>query len=322
MNKEEQDILIAKVICGEASLQEINQFNKLLESDAALKSEFEKSKIALNKFKEIPEFNSEEAWMKMKSRISKNHTKRFQLNPFIRTIAATLIIVGIGSLLLVKIKQSQNKIAISTQNETKKEKLPDGSQISLNEASSIEYDFSKKENRTIKLKGEAFFEVVHDENKPFIVEVDDLTITDIGTSFLVSENEKLNEVTVSVEEGIVLLEQNKTKMELIAGEKAIYNAETGKIDKLKINHKIRPLYASKILKFNRTPLIDAIEDINSMYGTNIIISTKQIQSCEITASFTDENPDIVLQVICETLHLDMKKNNTQIILSGIGCNQP
>jgi ferric-dicitrate binding protein FerR (iron transport regulator) len=322
MNKEEQDILIAKVICGEANLEELNQFNQLIDADVSLKSEFEKSKIALNKFKEIPEFNTEEAWMKMKNRISKNQTKRFQLNPFIRTIAASLIIIGIGSLLLVKIKQNQNKIAVSTQNQTIKEKLPDGSQISLNKESSIEYDFSKNENRTIKLKGEAFFEVVHDEKKPFIVEVEDLKITDIGTSFLVRENEKQNEVTVSVEEGIVLLEQNKTKIELLAGEQATYYAETGKIVKLKIPTKIRPSYASKILKFNRTTLNDAIENVNSMYGTNIILSSKQIQNCEITASFTDENPDIILQVICETLHLDMKKNNNQIILSGIGCNQP
>ncbi len=322
MNKEEQDILIAKVICGEASLQEINQFNKLLESDASLKSEFEKSKIALNKFKELPNFDTDAAWIKMKGRINTKQEKRFQLNPLIRNIAASLIIVGIGSILLVKIKQSQNKIDVATQNQTTKEKLPDGSQISLNKESSIEYDFSKNEKRIIKLKGEAFFEVVHDEKKPFIVEVEDLKITDIGTSFLVSENDKQNEVTVSVEEGIVLLEQNNSKIELRAGEQATYYAETGKIDKLKINNKIRPSYASKILKFNRTTLNDAIENINSMYGTNIILSTKQIQNCEITASFTDENPDIILQVICETLHLDMKKNNNQIILSGIGCNQP
>jgi transmembrane sensor len=322
MNKEEQDILIAKVICGEASLQEINQFNKLLESDANLKSEFEKSKIALNKFKELPDFDTDAAWKKMKGRINTKQAKRFQLNPLIRNIAASLIIVGIGSLLLVKIKQNQNKIAVATQNHTTKEKLPDGSQISLNKESSIEYDFSKNEKRIIKLKGEAFFEVVHDEKKPFIIEVEDLKITDIGTSFLVSENDKQNEVTVSVEEGIVLVEQNNSKIELRAGEQATYYAETGKIDKLKINNKIRPSYASKILKFNRTTLNDAIENINSMYGTNIILSTKQIQNCEITASFTDENPDIILQVICETLHLDMKKNNNQIILSGVGCNQP
>lgn len=322
MNKDEKDILIAKIICEEASNDELEKFNLLLESDLQLKKEFEKSRLTFNKFYEIPKFDTDAAWLKMKAQISSKQAKKIKINQFIKTIAASLIIIGISSLLLIKIKQKQNKIAISTQNQAKTEKLPDGSRVSLNKESAIEYDYSKSDNRTIKLKGEAFFEVVHDENKPFIVEVDNLKITDIGTSFLVSENTTLKEINVSVEDGIVQLENSNTTMKLFAGEKAIYHAETGKIDKLKISQKVRPNYASKVLKFNRTPLIEVIENINSTYGTQILISSKQIQNCEITASFIDENPDIILQVICETLHLDMKKNNTQIILSGVGCNQP
>jgi hypothetical protein len=66
--------------------------------------------------------------------------------------------------------------------------LPDGSVVKLASNTTIFYDFGHQAvDRTIYLRGEAFFSVATDASKPFIVRVRDLTIKVLGTSFGVRE---------------------------------------------------------------------------------------------------------------------------------------
>ncbi|GAB3349277.1 DUF4974 domain-containing protein [Arachidicoccus ginsenosidivorans] len=66
--------------------------------------------------------------------------------------------------------------------------LPDGTKVWLNAASSLEFpaSFAHLKTRTVKLEGEAYFEVVHNSNQPFTVQTAHQTIEDIGTAFNVS----------------------------------------------------------------------------------------------------------------------------------------
>jgi ferric-dicitrate binding protein FerR (iron transport regulator) len=63
--------------------------------------------------------------------------------------------------------------------------LPDGTKVWLNVASSLGYsaDFVTDSVREIKLTGEAYFEVKHDEKHPFIIQTGNMKIRDIGTTF-------------------------------------------------------------------------------------------------------------------------------------------
>ena len=62
--------------------------------------------------------------------------------------------------------------------------MPDGTQVWLNVGSRIEYDRTYgKENRELTLTGEAYFDVVHDENKPFIIHTRQMNVKVLGTVF-------------------------------------------------------------------------------------------------------------------------------------------
>jgi ferric-dicitrate binding protein FerR (iron transport regulator) len=66
--------------------------------------------------------------------------------------------------------------------------LPDGSVVKLESNTSISYAFGKQTaDRTVYLKGQAFFSVAADASQPFIIRVSDLTIKVLGTSFAVRE---------------------------------------------------------------------------------------------------------------------------------------
>ncbi len=100
-----------------------------------------------------------------------------------------------------------NKInTLATANaETYKLRLPDGSFVWLNAASSISYSAQLIENgkRNIKLKGEAYFEVAKDKDHPFVVQTDKQEIEVLGTHFNVNAYKDEPVVTTTLLEGSV-----------------------------------------------------------------------------------------------------------------------
>ena len=75
--------------------------------------------------------------------------------------------------------------------------LPDGTNVVLNSASQLSYlnNFGEKVRR-VQLNGEAYFKVAHDEKHAFIVQIGDLEVKVLGTSFNVSAYEDAKDVTV------------------------------------------------------------------------------------------------------------------------------
>lgn len=86
--------------------------------------------------------------------------------------------------------------------------LSDGSSVSLNSGSRLAYNrLFGSSNRRIRLRGEAFFDVAHNET-PFVVETFNGTVTVLGTRFNVRawDSDDVPETIVALEEGSVLLE--------------------------------------------------------------------------------------------------------------------
>ncbi len=101
-----------------------------------------------------------------------------------------VLITGAGLYWLPGRKPQQQKMArlneVSTKNGSKsKVVLPDGTQVWLNSGSKLAYanDLTNEATREVTLSGEAFFEVVHDEQHPFIIHTQSFDIKDIGTAF-------------------------------------------------------------------------------------------------------------------------------------------
>jgi transmembrane sensor len=83
-------------------------------------------------------------------------------------------------------------------------KLPDGTIVTLNSESEINYTDGFGDNvRFVNLKGEAYFNVAHNEEKPFIVKTGDIATEVLGTSFNVHAFPDENTMTVAVVEGKV-----------------------------------------------------------------------------------------------------------------------
>jgi transmembrane sensor len=81
--------------------------------------------------------------------------------------------------------------------------LPDGTKVWLNAASTLRYPatFSSLLERRVVLNGEAYFEVIHNEKQPFVVETAGLRVKDIGTKFNINSYTEEPEVKTTLLEG-------------------------------------------------------------------------------------------------------------------------
>jgi len=123
--------------------------------------------------------------------------------------------------------------------------LPDGSKVWLNSGSTLIYPaVFVGDTRTVTLMGEAYFEVAHNTQQPFIVKALDNEITVTGTHFNVSAYRDAREIKTTLVEGGVVVTKNNTRLTLAPGQQAISPFESNEIQKLDVD----PFYALAWIK--------------------------------------------------------------------------
>ncbi|WP_127132878.1 FecR family protein [Pseudoflavitalea rhizosphaerae] len=107
--------------------------------------------------------------------------------------------------------------------------LPDGSEITLNANSRLEYHPGFREHRKIRLHGEALFSVAHNKSHPFSVSTSDsLATTVLGTRFNIQSYDKSQETRITVVSGIVAVNRGKQCLDTLTRSQAIRYQRTAK----------------------------------------------------------------------------------------------
>lgn len=314
------------MLTGEATPEQVREleiWKQSSEENHVYFAEMEKVFISIE-LTDANDYEVANAWEKVKSTLEEDKTVKrgtmhlYQASWF-RVAAMLFVIVGVSWLLFMN--QAVNVIAVSSNGKVVYDTMPDGSIITLNKNSSVQYDddYGKK-NRKVILKGEAFFNVKHDEEIPFVVEANGVFIKDIGTAFNVISNNDSNEVMVLVEEGeIYFYRSDENGIYLKKGESAIYNRRKGTIAKFDITPLNFTAYRDGILNFNSTPMSEVVVAISKLYGVNVI-AKENIDHCKLTVRFENESLETVLSIISETLGLEVKHKDNTIVFSGNTCN--
>ncbi|RLD60241.1 MAG: hypothetical protein DRJ01_10010 [Bacteroidetes bacterium] len=203
------------------------------------------------------------------------------------------------------------------------QKISDGSIITLNNNSKItvpkEFD---KNVRKVKLKGDAFFDVKHDETKPFIIETGKIEIQVLGTSFYVKSQKNSPTIEVIVKTGKVAVRlANNPQKEIILkpDEKGIFVKNKNKLKKINNTDVNYLSWKTKFLIFKNEKLKNVVNKLNETYHTHIIITNPKINNCTITATFNNKSIGAVLNILKETLDLEIKRQKNAIYVSGNSC---
>ena len=176
----------------------------------------------------------------------------------LRSAAAVAFLLAVGFLLKNYLQPSSQPFLVSTTNgQQEKVELTDGSIVWLNQQSSLEFtNPNNREERRATLRGEAFFEVAENPEKPFIIETEDAVVQVLGTSFNVRAVPGESFTEVQVQSGKVSFKARTTGEELIleANDKGLLQHRSSKMEKMEDKTGNAIAWHSKTLRFFDTPL--------------------------------------------------------------------
>jgi transmembrane sensor len=316
--------IIVKFFNNEADATEKQQMETWLKKDLANVSLFEELKLTWEKTGHIPvedDFDTAAALLAVQEKIKQEDNvipiDRIGLDlKWILRIAAVLII-GFFSLWLFKNINSVSENIIAETHETSKEFiLPDGSKVCLNANSKLIYPkkFKSDKRCVILEEGEAFFDVTHDSEHPFVIDNSEFGIKVLGTSFNIKSYSNSNEVLVTVSTGTVAFKSNRLGKELI-----LTKNELGKIDKsnLKFTEVLNSdqnfmAWKTHQLTFENQPLMEVCEVLNNYFHSDIKIMDDKVSITSFTGNFSDPKLDDVLNVLENTLKIKITANQKQV----------
>lgn len=201
--------------------------------------------------------------------------------------------------------------------------LPDGSQVVLGPLSSIilarDYGIA---TRNVEIRGEAWFDVKHDDRKPFTVRAGEATIVDIGTKFAV-RSDSLAGVAITVTEGSVSMRPVNTSMQqgvvLKAGDNGLLKPAGQVIARRGAASEDDIAWLKGRLVFREAPISEVVASMHRWYGIQLRVTDQSLLDKHITATFNGEPPERVLEVLRLTLGAEIeRRGDTAIVRPAAG----
>ncbi|MEE9272086.1 MAG: FecR domain-containing protein [Robiginitomaculum sp.] len=220
--------------------------------------------------------------------------------------------------------------------------LSDGSVVKLNTNTEVEIDFNAKRRKIRLIKGEAFFQVAHNPDRPFLVYAGDKVVRAVGTAFIVRHLTEKFEVTVT--EGRVELKTDLLSniikpvvsvgtvkepaksmtidpVAIEAGETITYNtvamvtpAKINRVEKITKREIERELsWQDGLLEFSDTPLTEVIADLSRYTSLKIEISDPELRNLKFGGLFRTDELSVLFDTLETNFDIIVKYEDNDII---------
>lgn len=251
------------------------------------------------------EVNPEVAWHTLKDKLQEDHLP-IPLHRRHYFMVASIAAVIVAVVFFLRFLTSNGEFRASTDQETISEvQLPDGSNVVLSKSSAITYE-EVAGQRTVKLVGQAYFEVEHNPELPFVVNTGGMITQVVGTSFNINFKNEQN-VAVSVTSGIVNLYHEESPVKKLTLTKGLTGNYRFKSDSLFEYNQLDPNFLSwktGILTFNNTPISDVAETLSSHYGSIITVPPGSLEE-RLTGEFDNLSIAATLELIRLTTEVQL-----------------
>lgn len=195
--------------------------------------------------------------------------------------------------------------------------LSDGSTVQLNASSAVAYDYDNR-RRTIRLlRGQAFFEVAKDSNRPFVVEVGDAQVTALGTAFDIRMGSDETDVTVT--ESTVLLAAGKVGHEgvrVTQGQQAVLNNTSGEADIRAVDGLMALAWRRGQLAVDNAPLSFVVEEMNRHFSGQIMLVGDGVATRRVSGVISVADTDAALSFIEQALQVKVTRVGPLIVIRG------
>lgn len=251
--------------------------------------------------------------------------KRISLLGYLNRIAAAaifLLLITLTGYLYIDKRHIQTAIAqMYTISAGKGERasvtLPDGTKVYLNAKSTLSYPASFSLNeRTVQLTGEAYFEVKHDADIPFIVKTEEIQIKVLGTTFNLYAYPDDSWFEASLVEGCIEVTPYRNpekQVHLSPNHKARYNHETGEINVMGTDLRVETAWKRGDLIFRNQPFKEIIGQLEIFYGVNITADREYPEEL-FTGSYHENDIIQVLKNLQQHYAFEYQKSGNEISL--------
>lgn len=231
--------------------------------------------------------------------------------------AAALFLTGAATSELVTGKRQETVLMASSEN-ISSYTLPDGSKVWLNKNSWLTYNqrFGKR-TRQVALKGEGYFEVNRDEQRPFIVKMqNNLDIKVLGTTFNACNYPSLNKAEVILRSGSVQVSDNGRNEYVILkpNQKFTWNEGTAEISSVNAMNCCR--WFEHRLVFDNVKLKDILENLSHKYQTEISLNVGNLADKHMSMTIRDESVEDILDILTTLLPIRWRYQGAEIIIEN------
>jgi ferric-dicitrate binding protein FerR (iron transport regulator) len=327
------ELIISKYLADadECTAQEKLDLENFLNASEDNRRYFEELKAMWEAGSGIPDFypDANLGWNKLQEKITgQRKVEKKHPHRWLKIAASIVFFIGLSVLFsyLYHFRDVSTKLAgvIRTGDLIKKVLLPDSSVVWLNKKSIVAWDdHFGKEERKVYLVGEAYFEITHNKQKPFIVYANYGTKTKVlGTSFSLKSRVQDTTVFLQVITGVVefasVRKQTSEKLIVKKGEAAFTNHNEVTIFKAPPEKNILAWKDGK-LSFSNTPLEEVCHTLEEYFSTRIELRSPAIRSCHFTGNFQSPTLTDVLEILKKAMPIDVDIKDNLISLSGKGC---
>lgn len=260
----------------------------------------------LQRGKEMDAKYIEEGLRNVKSKINRSNKRFSFINVF--KYAAIIVVVFIGGFMLNTLRFnteiSMNEIVVPKGNRSSVI-LPDGTKVWLSNDSKLTYPENfKGKSREVKLEGEAFFNVTHNEKKPFIVNVGENRIKVLGTEFSVIAYPGDETIQADLVAGKIQFDintgigTNNYKSFIIKpSHSLVYNKTTGKLYEKRIPDGFYDYWQKGTYRFKDEKFESLAKKIKRIYSVEIVFEDETLKERLFTGTFNiDDNIYTLMEV--------------------------
>ena len=318
---------MASFISGEMDHEQAGSFLSKASKDQQLNKEYQLMKKTWDHFNSNPAEkyrDTGKAWAVLNRRIENEGltqkqqpvTRRITSGHLLRLAAVALLILAIGIPVIYysldRPGGGEGLYKYSSPEGTLTVNLPDGSRVFLNEGAQLHYNDAVEQQREVTLKGEGYFDVTADHARPFLVNAGKVTLTVLGTSFNVREEEN-SSVEVFVESGSVkvyLKDVNQTTT-LEAGQLCKAN---GSLMISKMEDLNYLAWKTRDFKFVDESIEEILRVLEKAYHVDVRTENIADAGMRLTTSYSNQSFDAILNTICTALNITYEKEGKVYIL--------
>ena len=190
--------------------------------------------------------------------------------------------------------------------------LPDSTQVWLNAGSTLEYpDHFDKTIREVSLSGEAYFDVKHAAEHPFIIHTGQILTTVLGTAFNINAYADRSNIKVSVSRGKVKVSRGNQQLALLLRNQEIKvsQKESEKPQRVSSTNSIAEWQQGNMV-YDDEKMGEIIADLQRVYNVNIQLMNVNMINVQVTTRFRRElGIGQALEILCKLTDTQVSDRN-------------